>query len=66
MGFNSAFKGLIRENQFFIYGAASHPQVREYLVELYVGICGIARVSVEEDYISGSLEHKNLHHLRDL
>jgi hypothetical protein len=57
---------LIRENDFFIYGATAYPQVTEYLMELFVSNCGITRVNVEEDYVSGSLEHKKLHHLVDL
>jgi hypothetical protein len=57
---------LIRENQLFTHGATAYPQITEYLVELFVSNFGIARVSVEEDYVSGSLEHKKLHHLVDL
>jgi hypothetical protein len=49
-----------------MYGATAHAQVTEYLVEVFVSNFGIARVSVEEDYVSGSLEHKKLHHLIDL
>jgi hypothetical protein len=56
---------LTREKQFFIYGATAYPQVTQYLVELFGSICGIAGVSVEEEYVSGSLEHKKLHHLVD-
>jgi hypothetical protein len=56
---------VIRENQLFIYGATACPQITQYLVELFGSNCGITRVSVE-DYVSGSLEHKKLHHLVDL
>jgi len=57
---------LIRENLFFIYEATAYPQVTEYLVELFGSKCGITRVSVEEDYVSGSLGYKKLHYLVDL
>ena len=42
-------KILIKGKQFFIYGGNAHPEVTEYLVELFVNNCGVLRVSVEEE-----------------